>query len=341
VTSRQRTWVIGAGGLLGQHVQAAAAESFVGPVIPWSDPQAAKTILRQGIRDFLYDGDGTGDWSIAWCAGAGVVATSAAELEAEQSVFRAFLDELGERAGSAPRGAVFFASSAGAVFAGSSGPPFTESSPPVPRTPYGAAKLEMEADLRRFSAASCTPVLIGRIANLYGPGQNLAKAQGLVSHICRSHLTGQPLFLYVPLDTMRDYVYVQDCAAAIVAGLAGIRQRVAAPERAEGAEPAQGDERDRGEGLVVTKILASGLSTTVAGLLGESARLFRRRPRVVLGSSPAASGQVRDLRLRSTTWTELDRLTRTPLPVGLAVTARDVGRRLREAAVPLARGHQH
>ncbi len=86
-----------------------------------------------------------------------------------------------------------------------------------------------------------------------------------------------------------------------------------------------------GRARVVTKIFGSGRSTTVGGLLGESTRLFRKRPRLVLGASPAAAGQVRDLRLQSTRWPELDRLARTPLPVGIAATAEDVGRRLRAA----------
>jgi UDP-glucose 4-epimerase len=316
------TWVVGARGLLGQHVHAASARTFAGPAVPWLDPERARVVLRQGIRDLLAEA-APGGWNVAWCAGAGVVATDADAVDAERETFRSFLQDLADRADRA--GALFFASSAGAVYAGSEGPPFTEETAARPRTPYGAAKLAMEGDVRAFAAAARTPAFIGRIANLYGPGQNLGKAQGLVSHICQSQVSGQPLLLYVPLDTMRDYLYVRDCAATVVAGLTGMQQDRWTAGSA--AEPP-----------VVTKILASGRSTTVAGLLGESSRLFRRRPRVVLGSSPAAAGQVRDLRLRSTVWPELDHLARTPLPVGMAATAADVGRRLREpAAVPWAR----
>ena len=318
MTRPRLTWTIGAGGLLGQHVQAATARQFRGPFVPWTDRGAARSALRHGIHALLRAADGD-SWDIAWCAGAGVVASSQEHFEAERAVFGAFLDDLAELAGIDSGGAVFFASSAGGVYAGSADPPFTESSAPRARSAYGVAKLAMEGDVREFADTTRTPCLVGRISNLYGPGQNLAKAQGLVSHICRSHLTGQPLHLYVPLDTIRDYVYAPDCAAAVVVGLEGVRAQVAG----------------RGEGQVVTKVLASGRSTTVAGLLGESARLFRRRPRVVLGSSPAAAGQVRDLRLRSIRWRRLDRLTRTPLPIGLAATAADLGRHLREAgAVP-------
>lgn len=312
------TWVIGSHGLLGQHVQRRVRSTWGTPDVPWLTDGGANVALRQGIETLL-EAVGDGPWDIAWCAGAGVVATPAELVEQERAVFAGFLADLADLVGPGgvgSRGALFFASSAGGVYADSAGPPFTERSAPAARTPYGHAKLAMEADLGRFAEATGTPVLVGRIANLYGPGQNLSKPQGLVSQICLTHLTGHPLSLYVSLDTMRDYLYADDAARMIVAGLDGLREQVATA----------------GSGPVVTKVLASGHSTTVGGLLGEATRLFRRRPRVVLGASPAAAGQVRDLRLRSTVWPELDRLARTPLAVGIAATADDVGRRLRSLA---------
>jgi UDP-glucose 4-epimerase len=313
------TWVVGAGGLLGQHVRA-ASQGWVPPApIPWHDPAAANEALRHGISALLEHADAR-SWNIAWCAGAGVVATSQEHLDEERLVFSRFLDDLADRAGASTRGAVFLASSAGAVYAGSAQPPFTERSEPRPLAPYGHVKLAMEEHLRAYARATGTPVLVGRIANLYGPGQNLSKPQGLVSQLCLTHLTGRPLPIYVSLDTMRDYLYVRDCAAMVVAALGAVRS------------PAAADSGD----AAVTKILASGRSTTIGALIGESVRLFRRRPRVVLASSPSARGQVRDLRLRSTHWPELDVYARTPLAVGLAATAQDVARRLR-SAVPSAR----
>jgi len=303
-----RTLVVGAGGLLGQQVMRHAPGAVAVSDVPWEELDRAKTVLRQRVRTI-----GSGPWNVVWCAGPGVVATPKAQIEQERLLFGDFLADLADLAGRTARGAVFFASSAGGVYADSAGPPFTEASTPTPRTPYGIAKLAMEADLRAFAEQTGTPVLIGRIANLYGPGQNLAKPQGLVSQICLTHLSGQPLSLYVPMDTRRDYLYVEDCARMIVAGLAELRQRAATQDGP----------------LVVTKILASGRTTTVGGLLGESTRLFRRRPRVVLGASPAARAQVLDLSLRSTEWAALDRLARTPLPVGIARTAADVAQRLR------------
>ena len=82
--------------------------------------------------------------------------------------------------------------------------------------PRQAARSEA-ARHRVRGRAPARPLLVGRISNLYGPGQNLAKPQGLVSQLCRAQLTRQPLSVYVSLDTMRDYLYVDDAAAMVVA----------------------------------------------------------------------------------------------------------------------------
>ncbi len=308
------TLVVGAGGLLGRHVVERLREvgtPALAATVPWHDPQAAGEALRAGVDAVRAEAAG-GPWNIAWCAGAGVVATSREALDEELAVFTGFLDDVRASVTGGEDGALFLASSAGGVYAGSADPPFTEQTPPRPLAPYGEVKLAMEGAARSFAVATGLPVLIGRIANIYGPGQNLDKPQGLVSQLCKAHLTGQPLSVYVSLDTRRDYLFVGDCADLVVTGLAGLRSRVA----------------DQPGDPVVTKILASGRSLTIGALIGESTRLFRRRPRVVIAApGGAAKGQVLDLRLRSTVWRELDRSVRTPLAVGMSITATDIARR--------------
>jgi len=235
--------------------------------------------------------------------------TSAQALALELDALRATLDGLAA-APSGHHGSFFFASSAGGVYAGVGAPPYSESSPVRPLAPYGQAKLDAEALVEAWSHRTGTSSLVGRIANLYGPGQNLAKAQGLISQICRSHLTGQPLSIYVSLDTLRDYLFAPDCAGLIVEGLARLRQ-----EQSE-ATPR------------VTKILASQRAITIGAVLGEMRRIFKNSPRIVLGASPVSSLQARDLSLRSRVWPELDRRGLTPFPVGVANTAADLLRRL-------------
>ena len=70
-------------------------------------------------------------------------------------------------------------------------------------------------------------MVIGRIANLYGPGQDPTKAQGLVSQLCRAHLERRPTSIYVSLDTARDYLFVDDAARLVL----GATERAARAHR--------------------------------------------------------------------------------------------------------------
>jgi UDP-glucose 4-epimerase len=306
------TWVIGRGGLLGRSLESAlGATRMWRPALPvvWSAPGAGAPELREHAGQFL-QAAGDRPWTVAWCAGAGVTGSSARTLQLELAALRETLDALA----ASPRGrdgAFFFASSAGGVYAGVGAPPYDESSPVRPLAPYGHAKLDGEELVASWSRQTGTPSLIGRIANLYGPGQNLDKAQGLISQVCRTHLTGQPLSIYVSMDTLRDYIYAPDCADLIVAGLTRLRREQ--PARGAGA---------------VTKILASQRAITIGAVLGEMRRIFKRSPRIVLGASPVSAMQARDLSLRSRVWPELDRGTLTPLPVGISATAADLQRKL-------------
>ena len=250
------------------------------------------------------------DWQLWWCAGSGVVGTGEAELDAEVAVLEDFLGQW-QPEGTGRRG-IFFASSAGGVYAGASGSPFSEDTEPVAISPYGHAKLRSEAAVDAFAARTGVPLLLGRLSNLYGPGQDLAKPQGLISQLCRAQLTRRPLSIYVSLDTMRDYLYVDDAAAMVVAGLDAVAER----------------------GGRHLKVIASERSATIGAVLGDLNRITRRRPPVVLGSSASARFQARDLRFRSTAWPPVSVHARTPLMAGMAATLTSVGDQMRTARRP-------
>lgn len=302
MTATPLTWVVGSGGLLGSNVVALArrrGDRIWSPArrVGWRDGDVAQQ-LGEAAQRFLADA-ADGAWQVCWCAGAGVVGSTAADLTQERHAFDALLTALG-RASRPQLGSLFVASSAGGVYAGSHESPRDEMTEPRAISPYGQAKLEIEARARTLPQTTGIPVLIGRISNLYGPGQNLAKPQGLISHIARAHLLAQPISIYVPLDTVRDYLFVSDAARLVLSGTARLRS-----EHAES-----------GPGLV-TKVLASQQSVTIGYLVSEFRRITRRRPRVVYGASTSAAFQARDLRLRSRVWTELDLEPLVPLPVGI------------------------
>jgi UDP-glucose 4-epimerase len=303
------TWVVGGGGLLGSHLvreQALRGAPLWSPgPITWSSEHAPQA-LRDHAREFVRVAEGR-PWQVLWSAGAGVTGASQESLAAELRVFEAALDGLG--ADTAPgQGAFFLASSAGGLYAGSEAPPFDETTEPRPLAPYGHAKLAAEDRLRTWSRATGVPVLAGRIANLYGPGQNLAKQQGLVSQLLKAQLTAQPLSVYVSLDTLRDYLFVPDAAALDFDAMNRLRREAAAA----------------GESLAVTKVLASLRPVTIGEVIGEIRLISKRRPRIVIASSPVAAFQARNLSLRSVVWPELDQRPRTPLAVGIQRTSADM-----------------
>ena len=303
------TWVVGAGGLVGRHVarrlEQAGHEVLVTSV-PWTDEAASTAALVEAVDEFSA-ARAARPWSVAWCAGAGVVATGEDALAAEVRVFEALMAALAGSVGQAEDGVVFLASSAGGVYAGSERAPFDELTDPAPLVPYGRAKLAMEEQVRHLAADTGLRAVIGRLANVYGPGQTLGKPQGLLSQLCLADATGRPLPVYVSMDTIRDYVYVEDAAAMIVRSLALVR--------------------DEPTASVVVKVLASGRPVTVGYLVSEARRVFHRPLRTIpVGGSGV--GQVLDLRLTSRVWPQVDALASTPLAAGLARTAADVRARV-------------
>lgn len=302
-------WVVGAHGMLGSALCRRLERSGTAvhrASVPWHDPDASVEALAGQAAELAA---ASGDVDLYWCAGAGVIATSTATLASELDVFDRALERI--VAAGAVR-TMFLASSAGGAYAGSTGLPFTEATDVCPNSPYGETKLAMERVAEAWSRRYGVSLLVGRISTLYGPGQDLSKPQGVIAQLCRAQVQRTPLPIWVPLDTIRDFVHVDDVAAMAIAGT----QRL----------------RSLPTGTTVIKILASQMPVTLGTVLGELRRLTRRRPLASLGSrsNTLYSG---DLHYVSTTWPELDVYASTGFVAGLASTYADVARRIRQGAV--------
>lgn len=297
---------------MGRHVAAgcrAAGHEVLTTVVPWGDEEASAAALARGVEVLTTARSGR-PWALAWCAGAGVVATGEDALAAEVRVFAATMATLSTSLAGpdgAGDGVVFLASSAGGLYAGSAGAPFDESTEPAPLVAYGRAKLAMEQEVRTLAAATGIRAVLGRLANVYGPGQTLGKPQGLLSQLCLADATGRPLPVFVSMDTIRDYVYAADAGRMV--------------------ERAMSLSRREPPGAVVAKVLASGRPVTVGYLVSEARRVFHR-PLRTIPVGGASAGQVLDLRLESRLWPEVDALASTPLAAGLAQTSADVRARV-------------
>ena len=301
------TWVVGGSGLLGSALTTELASDpqsiIVRQTVRWADDRHRQRDLANGTTAWL-GVPGATSFRLIWAAGAGVTSTQKTALDDEAATFRAFATLLGAELGKrriAPSVSLFLASSAGGVYSGGEHPPFTESSAPLPLSHYGETKLAMEHIVTELADFAKIRVLIGRISNLYGPGQQIDKQQGFVSQLCQSMLARRPMSIYVSLDTMRDYIYVDDAAAVIHAAI----------ERLE---------REGTAGTSVIKNIASHSPATLGGVLHDARMVFKRKPEVVLARSPMAAGQTRDLRIGSTVWPELNDLPRRSLLIGMAQT---------------------
>ena len=181
-------------------------------------------------------------WQVAWCAGAGVAGTSDDDLAAEVGALRVLLGAVGGAARPFPRrwpstARSFVASSVGGVYGGTP----IRRSPRITRwrrcrTTAGPSWTAKPSPTPSPRHRGC-PTVIGRITNLYGPGQNLDKPQGLISHLCWAHLTRHSVSVYVSLDTIRDYLFVDDCAGLVLDALDRVRRRSPSPARCGGQDP--------------------------------------------------------------------------------------------------------
>lgn len=305
-------WVIGARGLLGQALTSELGRRpewtlIEATPLPWGNHSELLLSAEEHFSRLQSLAAETGSsWTVFWVAGSGTIVTSSADLEQQIQDFETVLSVLARSSTDQP-GSLFFASSAGGVYGGSDSPPFTEDTQPKPISPYGETKLRMESITVESASKMGVSSLIARISNLYGPGQKLDKMQGLISQLALAQLTPRPARIVVPLETVRDYIYVEDCARAICDAC----EELLLPQPA-------------GEIRHVTKIIASGEGTSIASLLSNIRLLTKKRLNIIVGTSQLTSRNALDLRLKSIVWPHLDSTENRRLDAGIKSTLTDV-----------------
>jgi UDP-glucose 4-epimerase len=154
---------------------------------------------RAGIDDSVRDPLGTFEANVAWS----VALLDAARLAG----VRRFV----------------FASSNAA--AGDHAPPSDEADLPHPISPYGATKLAVEAYCQAYAATYGLAACSLRFSNAYGP--NSLHKRSVVAAWLRAALTGQPIEINGDGSQTRDFVFVDDLAAAVMAALSAPEAAVA------------------------------------------------------------------------------------------------------------------
>ena len=91
-------------------------------------------------------------------------------------------------------------------------PPFTETTPYAPNSPYAASKAASDHLVRAFHHTYYLPVTISNCSNNYGPYQFPEK---LIPLTIINALKGKPLPIYGDGQQIRDWLYVEDHCSAI------------------------------------------------------------------------------------------------------------------------------
>ena len=90
---------------------------------------------------------------------------------------------------------------------------FTETTPYAPSSPYSASKASSDHLVRAWQRTYGLPVLVTNCSNNYGPYHFPEK---LIPHVILNALAGKPLPVYGDGSQIRDWLYVEDHARALV-----------------------------------------------------------------------------------------------------------------------------
>ena len=273
MTVKKTIWIVGQGGLLGSTIKDRAETEgfavFPASKIPWfGSIQDISMTLDALLEKFLSSVENK-PWQIIWAAGSSGVGSSPQSSDTESHSLSHLLRALAARP--LPSGGSFYlCSSAGAIYARASDPPFTSDTIPATMNEYGILKMHMESEAIS-TLENVLPITIGRISNLYGPW--LGQRQGLINRLCQAALDRSALNLFVSMDTIRDYIYTGDAADLIV-----------------NAQPPSLSSHQ-------IEIVASGRNTTVSQAVATVSAVAHRKIPVTYGTNAVSLQQPKDIRL--------------------------------------------
>ncbi len=112
---------------------------------------------------------------------------------------------------------IVFASSGGTVYGVPAAVPIDETAATDPISAYGINKLMVEKYLQLYAYLGGSRALSLRVANPYGPFQSPFRRQGLIAALIETVLAGRPVEVWGDGQVVRDFLYVEDLAEAMLA----------------------------------------------------------------------------------------------------------------------------
>lgn len=112
---------------------------------------------------------------------------------------------------------LIFLSSGGTVYGNQEIQPICENAVPVPINHYGNLKLCIENTIRTFNFQMKKHMLVARISNPYGPGQDYHRGVGFIDAAVKRALHGEVLEIWGDGNVVRDYIYIEDVCRMLYA----------------------------------------------------------------------------------------------------------------------------
>ncbi len=116
----------------------------------------------------------------------------------------------------------FVFSSSAAVYGDVNALPVSEDAPTWPLSPYGVDKRAAELMMGAYGSVHGLPTTALRFFNVYGPRQDPASPySGVISIFAERAMSGRPLIIFGDGEQTRDFIYVGEVAAVVVAAALG------------------------------------------------------------------------------------------------------------------------
>lgn len=103
-----------------------------------------------------------------------------------------------------------FLSSGGTVYGKQEKMPIIEDTMAIPINHYGNLKLCIENTMRTFNKQMHSNIIIARIANPYGPGQDYSKGVGYIDAVMKHSMLHEVIEIWGDGSIIRDYIYIDD-----------------------------------------------------------------------------------------------------------------------------------
>jgi UDP-glucose 4-epimerase len=222
-----RTLVIGCG-FIGSNVATRLAAGGRPPLVLTRRPPADEVVEAIGAENLRLGNAadvGTveaaleGVDRVAFCAGGLLPSASEREPHRDRELTLGPVEATLEALHKRPGATLTYLSSGGTVYGdlGEGRPPADENAPTNPQSTYGENHLLCEQKIETARTESGLDARILRCSTVYGEYQKPGRGQGVVNTFLDLITHDEPVALYGGGTAIRDYIYVGDVAAAMIA----------------------------------------------------------------------------------------------------------------------------